>query len=212
MCHVNPDTPIITFVGRFTAQKRPDVFVRSVAKLLELQPQCVAHFAMIGDGESRPAVEQMVAESRLNKRIHLLGTYAKAIDLLADSTVLMMPSAYEGLALVSYEAMALGIPQIFANVNGQSELITSETGILIDNGPREETRYARACLELLSNPDRRERMARTGKERIRSLFTAENAVKQYAEIFEEMAELSRKRASEMPHLRPPHINPLLELA
>ena len=212
MCHVNPDTPIITFVGRFTAQKRPDVFVRSVAKLLELQPQCVAHFAMIGDGESRPAVAQMVAESRLNKRIHLLGTHAKAIDLLADSTVLMMPSAYEGLALVSYEAMALGIPQIFANVNGQSELITSETGILIDNGPREETRYARACLELLSNPDRRERMARTGKERIRSLFTAENAVKQYAEIFEEMAELSRKRASEIPHLRPPHINPLLELA
>jgi glycosyltransferase involved in cell wall biosynthesis len=122
-----------------------------------------------------------------------------------------MPSAYEGLALVSYEAMALGIPQIFANVNGQSELITPETGILIDNGPGEETRYARACLELLSNPDRRERMARTGKERIRSHFTAENAVKQYAEIFEEMAELSRKQASEIPHLRPPHINPLHEL-
>ena len=211
MCHVNPDTPIITFVGRFTAQKRPDVFVRSVAKLLELQPQCVAHFAMIGDGESRPAVEHLIAEAGLNKRIHLLGAHTNAIDFLTDSTVLMMPSAYEGLALVSYEAMSLGIPQIFANVNGQSELITPETGILIDNGPGEETRYARACLELLSNPDRRERMARTGKERIRSHFTAENAVKQYAEIFEEMAELSRKRASEIPHLRPPHINPLLEL-
>jgi hypothetical protein len=54
-------------------------------------------------------------------------------------------------------------------------------------------------------------MARTGEERIRSHFTAENAVKQYAEIFEEMAELSRKQASEIPHLKPPHINPLHEL-
>src|SRR5207344_2874886 len=39
ICQVSPDTPIISFVGRFTAQKRPDVFVRSVAKLLELQPR-----------------------------------------------------------------------------------------------------------------------------------------------------------------------------
>ena len=47
---------------------------------------------------------------------------------------------------------------------------------------------------------------------MRRSLRKENAVKQYAEIFEEMAELSRKRASEIPHLRPPHINPLLELA
>ena len=211
ICQVGPDTPIISFVGRFTAQKRPDVFVRSVAKLLELQPQGLAHFAMIGDGKSRPTVEHLVAEAGLNERIHLLGAHTNAIDLLADSTVLMMPSAYEGLALVSYEAMSLGVPQIFANVNGQSELITPDTGILVDNGPGEEIRYAQACLELLSDPDRRAHMAKAGKEKVKSHFTAENAVKQYAEIFEEMAELSRKRASEIPHLRPPHINPLHEL-
>jgi glycosyltransferase involved in cell wall biosynthesis len=212
MCHVNPDTPIITFVGRFAAQKRPDVFVRSVAKLLELQPECVAHFAMIGDGELRPAMETLISKWRLNGRVHLLGAHSNAVELLADATLLLMPSAYEGLALVSYEAMALGIPQIFANVNGQPELITPQTGILIDNGPGEETRYARACLELLSDPERRARMAMAGKERIKTHFTAENAVKQYAGIFGELAELSRKRASEIPHLRPPHINPLHEFA
>ena len=131
---------------------------------------------------------------------------------MADATVLMMPSAYEGLALVSYEAMALGIPQIFANVGGQSELITPETGILIDNGPGEETRYAQACLELLSDPGQRARMAAAGKERIRAHFAAEYAVKQYAEIFEELAAVSRSERVEIPHLTPPHINPLYELA
>jgi glycosyltransferase involved in cell wall biosynthesis len=211
MCRVDPDIPIVTFVGRFTAQKRPDVFVRSIAKLLELQPQGIAHFAMIGDGESRPAVEHLVAKAGLHERIHLLGAHTNAVDLLADSTVLMMPSAYEGVALVSYEAMSLGVPQIFANVNGQSELITPDTGILIDNGPGEETRYAQSCLELLSDPDRRARMARAGKERVESNFTAEKTVKQYAGIFEELAELSRRQASEIPHLRPPHFNPLREL-
>jgi glycosyltransferase involved in cell wall biosynthesis len=113
--------------------------------------------------------------------------------------------------LVSYEAMALGIPQIFANVGGQDELITPETGILIENGPGEETRYAQACLDLLSDPDRRASMTAAGKERIRSDFTAENAVKQYAEIFEELAAMSRKRASEIPHLEPPHVDPLHDI-
>jgi glycosyltransferase involved in cell wall biosynthesis len=212
ICQTSPDAPIVTFVGRFTAQKRPDVFVRTVVKCLELKPACNAHFAMIGDGESRPAVEQLVAKAGLNKRIHLLGARANAIDLLADSTLLMMPSAYEGLALVSYEAMALGVPQIFADIGGQSELITPETGILITNGPGEEVRYAEACLQLLSDTDRQARMASAGKKRIKAHFTAESTAKQYANTFEELAELSRKRASEIPHLKPPHINPLHELA
>jgi glycosyltransferase involved in cell wall biosynthesis/GT2 family glycosyltransferase len=207
MCNLNSDTPIVTFVGRMTHQKRPDIFLRSVAKLLELQPDCPAHFAMVGDGEMRKQVETVVSQYQLQNHVHLLGAHPNAMELIADATLLMMPSAYEGLALVSYEAMALGVPQIFANVNGQAELITPETGILIDNGPGEVTRYAKACLELLSDPDRRARMAAAGKERIRH-FTAENAVKQYEEIFDELAELSRKRASEIPHLRPPHINPL----
>jgi glycosyltransferase involved in cell wall biosynthesis/GT2 family glycosyltransferase len=210
-CNVSRETPIVIFVGRLASQKRPEVFVRSVAKIFEIHPQCTAHFAMIGDGHLMPSVTRLICKLNLEKRIHLLGAHSNAVELMRDATLLMMPSAYEGLALVSYEAMALGIPQIFANVGGQDELITPETGILIDNGRGEETRYAKACLELLADPDRRARMAAAGKERIKNHFTAENAVKQYAEIFEQMAELSRKRAAEIPHLRPPHINPLHEL-
>jgi len=211
MCNLRSETPIVAFVGRFTPQKRPAVFVRTVANILRIQPECDAQFAMIGDGELRPEVETMISKLRLNGRVHLLGVHSNALELLADATLLLMPSAYEGLALISYEAMSLGVPQIFANVNGQSELVTPDTGILIDNGPSEEIRYAQACLELLSDPDRRARMARVGREKVKSHFTAESAVKQYAEIFEEMAESSRKQASEIPHLRPPHINPLHEL-
>jgi glycosyltransferase involved in cell wall biosynthesis len=175
---------------------------------LELNPACNAHFAMIGDGESRPAVEQLVAETGLQKRIHLLGARTDATDLLADSTLLMMPSAYEGLALVSYEAMALGVPQIFADVGGQSELITPETGILKQRSG-EEVRYAEACL--LCSPIPTGKHAWRGCKRIRAHFTAEHGqtIRRY---FWELAELSRKRASEIPHLRPPHINPLQELA
>jgi glycosyltransferase involved in cell wall biosynthesis len=104
--------------------------------------------------------------------------------------------------------MALGVPQIFANVGGQNELITPETGILIENGSGEETRYAQACLHLLSAPSRWEQMAESGKERMRLYLNAETAVNQYAEIFARFAAAGRKEADRTPHLDPPHIQPL----
>jgi glycosyltransferase involved in cell wall biosynthesis len=208
MCNSENGKPVVFFVGRLAKQKRPDLFVRSVAKMLQLEPGCNADFAMVGDGNLMAAVKDLISTHQLNQRIHVLGAHPHAAELIADATVLMTPSEYEGVALVSYEAMALGIPQIVANVGGQSELLTPEAGILIDHGPAEETAYAKACLELLADPERRARMAAAGKERISTHFTAENAVGEYAHIFEEMAQLGRKRACEIPHLRPPHIDPL----
>jgi glycosyltransferase involved in cell wall biosynthesis len=211
MCNVSAETPVVLFVGRFANQKRPEVFVRSVAKVFELDPKCKAHFAMVGDGHLMASIKELISEHRLGDRLNLLGAHPNAAELLADATILMMPSAYEGVALVSYEAMALGVPQIFANVGGQDELITHETGILIDNGSGEERQYARACLDLLADPIRRERMADAGKQRIAMNFTAEKAVKEYAAIFERFAAVSRTRAHEIPHLKPPLIE-LLHLS
>ncbi|HEY1269462.1 MAG TPA: glycosyltransferase family 4 protein, partial [Candidatus Binatia bacterium] len=211
MCGLPSDTPVVIFVGRMTYQKRPEVFVRSVARIFEVQPRCSAHFVMVGDGELTASVEALILSHGLQSRIHLLGAHADAMELIADATLLMMPSAYEGLALVSYEAMAVGVPQIFADVNGQSELITADTGILIAPGPDEENRYAAACLELLSDPARRERMSRTGKERIRADFSVEKAVARYADIFEDCAALARKRRLSIPSLDPPHLNSLYTL-
>ena len=104
----------------------------------------------------------LLRRAGLNERIHLLGAHTNAIDLLADSTVLLMPSAYEGLALVSYEAMSpwgfrKSLRMLMVN---RSWRTAPNTGILVDNGPGEEIRYAQACLELLSDPDRRAHMAK----------------------------------------------------
>jgi len=208
MCNISDQTPVVLFVGRFANQKRPEVFVRSVGRVFELDPNCRAHFAMVGDGHLMGSVKTTIMKHGLSDRIHLLGAHPNAAELLADATILMMPSAYEGVALVSYEAMALGVPQIFADVGGQHELITLETGILIDNGLGEETRYAQACVDLLSDPSRMEQMAKAGRRRIAMHFSAEKAAKKYAGIFECFAALSRKQANEIPHLKPPHIAPL----
>ena len=210
MCNLSTEVPIVLYLGRLDSEKRPDIFVQAARRVFQQQPGCAAHFVLVGDGERREQLEAMISKFGLAERVHLLGFQTDPLDLLADSTLLMIPSAFEGLALVSYEAMALGVPQISADVGGQKELITDATGILIKNGPLEVRRYAEACIQLLSDSGRRSQIAERGRQRISSQFTTERSSSQYGRIFEECAELSRKRILETAFLKPPHINPLRE--
>jgi len=210
MCNLSTEVPIVLYLGRLDSEKRPHIFLQVARRVFQQQPSCAAHFVLVGDGERREQLEAMISKFGLTDRVHLLGFQTDPLDLLADSALLMIPSAFEGLALVSYEAMALGVPQISADVGGQKELITDATGILIKNGPLEVRRYAKACIQLLSDSGQRSQMAERGRQRIRSQFTTEQSSSQYGRIFEECAELSRKRTVETPFLKPPHINPLRE--
>ena len=208
LCDVSDDVPIVLYMGRLDREKRPDVFVKVAAKICQMRPDCSAHFAMAGDGEMRRKTQALIAKLGVNKRIHMLGFQLNRHRLLSDSAILMIPSRYEGLALVSFEAMAVGTPQISADVGGQSEVITAEIGILIKNGIGEIARYASACIELLYDPERRERMSRASRSRYTKQYSTEHCVNAYSLIFQDLAELSRHRALKIPSLRPPHINPL----
>ena len=46
------------------------------------------------------------------------------------SDVLLLPSAYEGVASVLYEAMASGLAVVTSSVGGHAELVTDDTGLL----------------------------------------------------------------------------------
>lgn len=212
LCRVPDDVPIVLYLGRLDREKRPDVFARVAARICKTRPGSSVHFAMAGDGEMRGELEALIAKLGVRDRIHLLGFQQNSHELLRESTILMITSRYEGLALVSFEAMALGTPQISADVGGQSELITPDIGILVQNGIGEIDRYTRACVELLDDHERRKQMSIASKRKYTTKYTATYCTDQYGRIFEDLAELSRRRSHEMLHLRPPHINPLTDLA
>ena len=53
------------------------------------------------------------------------------VNLLAQSNVLVLPSAYETFGVVCIEAMAVGRPVICTS-NGAKDFINDENGLLID--------------------------------------------------------------------------------
>jgi len=154
---VAADAPLIGILGRLAPIKRHDVFLRAAGIVAGASP--AAHFVVIGDGETRKAIERQRAELGLNGRLHLLGWRAHA-DLpaaLADLDVLVNTSDNEGMPVSLIEAMAAGVPVVATAVGGTVSVVEDGmTGVLSPAGDHQA--LAAGILRLLSDLALRERI------------------------------------------------------
>jgi hypothetical protein len=173
--------PLIVFVGRLHPQKRPQLFVKIFAEILKEIPN--AYALMVGDGALRKDTEAEIAKLGVKKHCQITGVWSDMAGVYRDADLLLMCSAYEGLAYVSFEAMAMELPQIFSDVDGQSELIGEEEGILVSNGSGEVNRFAQAAISLLNDQQRCAKMGKLAREKVIQRFPLENNTKAYAKLY-----------------------------
>jgi glycosyltransferase involved in cell wall biosynthesis len=166
---ITPDVPVVLYAGRLCPQKQPHVLAEVLKRLEHLG--CTFQALIAGDGPDYAWLEDTLARASL-QRARLLGALPSRDirDLLAVSDLLFLPSKMEGIALILYEAMAMGVVPVGADVGGQRELVTPECGLLVVPGHEEVETYTRWLHELLINPTRRRRMAAAGAQRIRDQF------------------------------------------
>ncbi len=160
--------PVLLYAGRLCEQKQPKVFA-SVMK--NLRQHGLGFLALVaGDGGDWPWLEQFVGQHHLGECIWMLGAVSSAQmqRLMTASDLFFLPSKWEGIALSAYEAMASGLVVVGADVGGQRELITEDSGVLL---PKAETavevdRYTTAIACLLAEPQRRAEMGQHARARI----------------------------------------------
>jgi len=175
---------MVTFIGRLHWQKRPWLFVEIAAEVQRRAPELDVYFVVVGAGPERARLEGLRAAMPAPDRLVLAGEVPHGAPVLRDSDLLLMPSAHEGLAFVSYEAMAMRVPQIFTDVNAQSELVTPETGVLVPaDEPAVVEEGTRAVVALLRDPVRREAMGRAARDRVREHFGVARMVEGYEALY-----------------------------
>jgi colanic acid/amylovoran biosynthesis glycosyltransferase len=105
---------------------------------------------LVGDGEHRPAIEQLIAENDLAEVVKVTGwaSASRVRDEILRARALILPSFAEGLPVVIMEAMALGRPVLSTYIAGIPELvIAGATGWLFPAGSEGDMLEAiRACL------------------------------------------------------------------
>jgi hypothetical protein len=165
------DQTLIVFHGRLSAEKRPELLMRIMARL---QHEAGDRFrcAVIGDGPERATVERLLRELQLDPHVTLLGRLGDA-DLhsyLAAADILVLPSQVEGISVSTFESMAMGIVPVSADVGGQAELIASECGFLVPHGPHELEEYVAILRRLVLDRDLCRAMGARARERVEQHF------------------------------------------
>lgn len=174
------DAYVVCMVGRISAQKAPDVFVRMAARIARQLPE--AFFMIVGDGNERKEIEQMVAANGLSDKFLITGWQESPLPYvaLADQAVLL--SRWEGFGLVLAEYMLLGKPIVATEVNAIPELVVDyENGILVPCD--DDARAAEAVMEIYNNESMRNKFIDNGLMRCRALFDARRMAMEHERLF-----------------------------
>lgn len=119
---------LLIMVAGFRPQKDQSTVIKSL-KNIPLEYKLL----LVGDGETRGELEQLVRRLNLSERVFFLGIRNDVYSLMKMCDVAILSSHWEGFGLVAVEAMASGIPLIASNVNGLAQVV-SGGGILFDKG------------------------------------------------------------------------------
>jgi glycosyltransferase involved in cell wall biosynthesis len=161
---------VVGVLGNVSRRKGTDVFVAAAERVRRQLPE--VEFRIIGpcpEGPEHAWAEQLVARATENGVRHAVtdDPYSE----LADWDLLVLPSRSEPFGLVLIEAMAMALPVVATRIDGPREIVTAETGLLVDVDDVEG--LAGAIVELARDPERRERMGAAGRARVAETFTLE---------------------------------------
>jgi glycosyltransferase involved in cell wall biosynthesis len=130
-------------------------------------------------GRTPPPAITKLAESHPN--VSVTGTVADIRPYLWGAKVCIVPLRIGGgTRLKIYEAMAAGVPVVSTSVGAEGLPVTHGENVLLADEPRA---FAEACLELLADGAKRQRMSAKAYE-----LAAAHSWKQAAESFEKLLE------------------------
>ena len=126
---LSKDKIIISYICRIAEQKRPYLLLEVVKKLAEIRENFVVVIA--GEGPLLEGMKRKIKKEKLDDFFVFVGNRKNTEEIYAISDLTLNTSIKEGLALTSYESLAMGVPIVSSDVGGQKELINNEVGVIV---------------------------------------------------------------------------------
>jgi alpha-maltose-1-phosphate synthase len=188
---VDPNRPIVAFVGRITRQKGVPHLV-AAAHQFSPDVQLVLCAGAPDTPEIADEVRTAVSELARNRTgvfwIREMLPIDSIREILSAATVFVCPSVYEPLGIVNLEAMACATAVVASDVGGIPEVIADGiTGLLVrydaDDPAGYQTGLAKAVNELVADPARAKRYGRAGRRRCIEEFSWAHVAEQTLGIY-----------------------------
>lgn len=171
--------PVVGIVAALRPEKNHQQFLRAAAKVRAAVP--AARFLIVGDGETRPELEQLCQELGLTDAVIFAGTRSDVPELLSLMDVVVLTSHMEANPVTILEAMACGKPFVAPRVGSIPEtIVEGETGYLTAPGSDDET--AAALLDILRSPEKTVAMGEAARRRAVEHYSLECMVDGYQDL------------------------------
>jgi glycosyltransferase involved in cell wall biosynthesis len=185
---IGADAPLVGFVGRLSAEKGPDLFLRAA---LAVRAQCPdAHFVLVGAGAMLKELKVFARRFGLADAVHFAGSQDDMPAVFNELDLVVSSSRSEAMPLAVMEAMASGVPLVACKVGGIADLIEhGVTGWLAAEGDYEE--LATRIVELIQDDALRKVAGMAARARAVARFALDQNVEATARLF---AQLTAQRS------------------
>jgi len=128
----------ILCISLFRSEKRIDLVIQSFYELLQSGEK--ATLTIVGDGPLKSKLTNQIQELDISSSVKLKGYLSQKyiIQELHNNDFLVLASDMETFGVVLLEAQACGLPVVATDCGGPSDIVSSDTGILVKPGSSQE--------------------------------------------------------------------------
>lgn len=166
-------------VGRLEVAKDYPNLLHAI-RILREAGQRVA-VKIVGNGTLAPTLKRLAEELGISDQVEWLGIRRDVPDLLNQSDLFVLPSAWEGFGLVVAEAMACGLPVVATDCGGVREVVGGDRWLV---PPRDSAALAGKIAEAMRLTDaEREKTGAANRQRIVDLYSLDTMFQRYEQIY-----------------------------
>ncbi|MEP1555019.1 MAG: glycosyltransferase family 4 protein [Paraglaciecola sp.] len=178
---------IILTVGRLQERKGHDMLIQALPEIIKVQPDVL--YAIIGDGEKKGDLQQLVENLHLQEHVIFMSelTDQQMIQCYQQCDVFVLPNRsvgrdIEGFGMVLVEAQSCEKPVIAGDSGGTAEtMLLNETGFIVDcTSP---THLPEKINLILKDPELAKKMGQKGREHVIETLDWENLTQQAVRLF-----------------------------
>jgi glycosyltransferase involved in cell wall biosynthesis len=182
-----PDTRLVTAVGRITRQKGLIYLVQCAEDVLKRVPS--AHFLIVGDADYDRDYANMLKNTidalGLKDKFSFTGVRHDVPAIIRASDVIVLPSLWEGLPLVSLESFAAGTPLIATHVGGLAEVVEDGVnGFLVP--PGDSRSLGDKLVKVLTDSHLAERLVTSARRKYLQHFSIDRTVARHELLYQRL--------------------------
>lgn len=170
---------VILNVSRLIKEKGHDYLIKAFKIVKEKRNK--ARLVILGEGEERENLENLIKELELEGSVYLLGYKSNPYKYMINSDIYVLTSSYEGFSRSVLEAQALGLPVVAFKSKGSHVEYLNKSAYFVKN--KDEKELAKAIVELLEDKKLLEKYKNKSLDNVRN-FSIEKGAERYYKYFE----------------------------